>query len=107
MQLSPNADPEIIHSVYQILSGRSGQEESGNLLSKAYEVLGDAERRAAYDRECHSSRRQSRKFFDPSQSAQGIKSEQRKRNGILSLLYLKRVNDPEEPSMTIWSSRMC
>jgi len=101
MQLSPNADQETIVTVYQMLSERPGRQECGSLLNKAYEILGHPEKRAAYDRDYRSGRRPNWKLFDPAQSASGIRIEQRKRNGILSLLYLKRVNDPDEPSMNI------
>lgn len=56
MQLSPNADPDIISHIHRLLAHRyhPDNSETGNgenfiRLSEAYEVLCDPEKRASYD----------------------------------------------------------
>jgi hypothetical protein len=44
-------------------------------------------------------RRTGRKIFDNLQSTQGVQAEIRKRQGILRLLYTKRLSDPHQPAM--------
>lgn len=108
LQVSPNADPETIHRVYRLLAQRhhpdnadTGDEECFKLLLAAYHILGDPERRAAYDVHHQSAAKRRWKIFDQPKAAQGAEGEKRKRHGVLSLLYTKRMNAPLEPSLTL------
>ena len=56
LQISPSAEPETIHRVYRLLAQRSHPDnaETGNevqfrILTDAYRVLSDPEKRAEYD----------------------------------------------------------
>ena len=56
LQISPKAEPETIHRVYRFMAARfypdntsTGDPENFFLLSQAYKVLSDPERRAQYD----------------------------------------------------------
>jgi curved DNA-binding protein CbpA len=108
LQISPNADPDTIHRVYRILAQRfhpdnpdSGNEEVFRGISDAYRILADPEKRAAYDVQHREGRRLSWKIFDQTNSVQGVAAERSKRQGVLSLLYRKRVAQPELPSMSL------
>jgi curved DNA-binding protein CbpA len=108
LQVSCTADAETIHRVYRILAQRFHPDnlETGNLdlfrsLTDAYHVLGDPVRRAAYDVRYRDARRVTWKIFDQSSSAQGAEAERRKRDGVLALLYRKRVSDPHQPSVSL------
>jgi curved DNA-binding protein len=108
MQISPNADLDTIHRVYRILAQRfhpdnceTGNPEMFRVLTEAYQILGDPEKRAAFDIEHRTTRRLTWKIFDQTTSAQGVDSERRKRSGILSLLYRKRIVQPEQASMNL------
>ena len=108
LQVSPNADLDTIHRVYRMLAQRyhpdnseTGNEEAFKLLTKAYRVLSDMEHRAGYDLRHHSARRVRWKIFDQPNAAEGVDGERHKRRGILSLLYTKRVNQPEQPGVTL------
>jgi curved DNA-binding protein len=106
MQISPNADLDTIHRVYRILAQRyhpdnreTGDTEAFRFLLEAYNHLGDPEKRAAFDIAHRAERRLTWKIFDQTASATGVEAEKRKRTGILSLLYRKRIGQPDNPSM--------
>lgn len=108
LQLSTKADPDTIHRVYRLLAQRyhpdnpdSGSEEVFKRLLEAYEVLIDPEKRAAYDVRHRSDQRVRWKIFNQPQAAQGKEAERRKRHGILSVLYTRRLNEPSQPSMSV------
>ncbi len=108
LQISPNAEPETIHRVYRILAQRyhpdnpdTGNSEIFRNISDAYRALSDPEQRAAYDVQHREMRRLNWRIFDQSQSSLGVEAERRKRDGLLALLYCKRVAQPEYPFMTL------
>lgn len=108
MQISPNADLDTIHRVYRILAQRlhpdnqeTGSSENFRALTEAYQILGDPEKRAAFDIEHRAARRLTWKIFDQTAAAQGVEAERRKRSGILALLYRKRIAQPDQPAMNL------
>ena len=108
MQLSPNADLDTIHRVYRILAIRchpdnldTGDEDSFRALTDAYRTLSDPQARAAFDIEHRDAKRLNWRIFDQTCTSQGVEGEKRKRTGILSLLYRKRVAQPSEAAMTL------
>ncbi len=109
MQLSPNADAETIHRVYRILAQRYHPDsvDTGNSkmflqLCEAYRILSDPEERARYDTRYRETKQLHWKIFDRAEAANGPEAEQRKRQGILELLYAKTVHDPERAAMTVF-----
>lgn len=108
LQLSPKADTDTIHRVYRLLAQRyhPDNRDTGDAalfrdLLEAYRVLSDPEKRAAYDVRLVQARQLRWKIFDQSASAHNKETEQRKRAGILSLLYTQRLNQPQQPGMSI------
>ncbi|HEX5228966.1 MAG TPA: DnaJ domain-containing protein [Bryobacteraceae bacterium] len=108
LQISPNADPDMIHRVYRLLAQRyhpdntdTGDEKAFRAITDAYKVLSEPEKRAAYDVNLHSYRQVRWRIFDQRQAAIGKLAEKSKRKGILDLLYTKRCNEPEKPSMNL------
>ena len=108
LQISPNADPDMIHRVYRLLAQRyhpdnteTGDEKTFRAITDAYKVLSEPEKRAAYDVHLHSQRRLRWRIFDQRQAAIGKVAEKSKRKGILDLLYTKRCNEPGQPTMTL------
>jgi curved DNA-binding protein CbpA len=106
LQISPNADSDTLHRVYRILAQRfhpdnqeSGSAETFRQITEAYQVLGDSTLRAAYDVKHTDARRLSWKIFDQPHAAQGIEAERRKRHGVLSVLYRKRLAQPDQAAM--------
>jgi DnaJ-domain-containing protein 1 len=107
LQLSTNADAETIHRVYRILAQRYHPDnvETGNDamfrgILTAYQTLSDPEKRAAYDVQHQKANRSRWKIFDQTSAVHGASAEKRKRQGILALLYTKRMNSPEQSGMT-------
>jgi hypothetical protein len=50
LQVSPKADPEVVEAAYQRLSLKRDGVEHQQLLDQAFAIVGDATRRAEYDR---------------------------------------------------------
>jgi hypothetical protein len=108
LQISQNADPDMIHRVYRLLAQRyhpdntvTGDEHSFRAITDAYKVLSEPEKRAAYDVNLHAYRQVRWRIFDQRQASVGKLAERSKRKGILDLLYTKRSNEPEKPSMNL------
>ncbi len=108
LQISPNADPDMIHRVYRLLAQRyhpdnttTGDEKAFRAISDAYKVVSEPEKRAAYDVRLHAHRQVRWRIFDQRQASIGKAAERSKRKGILDLLYTKRCNEPEKPSLNL------
>ncbi len=108
MQLSPNADNETIERVYRMLAQRyhpdnrqTGSAEVFIRLCEANRILSDPELRAGYDARHRDAKRLHWRIFDQDQSAIGQEAEKRKRQGILSLLYAKTLENPERAAIGI------
>ena len=108
LQISPNADGETIHRIYRILAQRlhpdnrdTGNSEMFHHLTEAYHVLSDPEKRAAYDVQHRETRRVTWKIFEQSSATLGVDGEKRKRDGILALLYRKRIAQPEHAYLVL------
>jgi len=108
LQISPNADPDMIHRVFRLLAqryhpdnGSTGDEKHFRIVAEAYQVLSDPEKRASYDVNLHAYRQTRWRIFDQRQSAIGKMAEKSKRKGILELLYAARRDDPSKPTMNL------
>jgi curved DNA-binding protein CbpA len=107
LQISTGAEPETIHRVYRLLAQRlhpdnrqTGSEERFRLLSEAYQVLSDPERRAQYDIN-HLRQRQDRfRLVEESgKAADGFEGEQNARLMVLEALYTRRRLEPHSPGI--------
>lgn len=105
LQISPNADQETVHRVYRVQAQRfhPDNQETGNasafrLIADAYQTLSDPKKRADYDAQHRTSRPQPK--FDPNVSpASTLAEEHKKRYEILTILYRKRLAQPDQPAM--------
>jgi len=108
MQLSASADGETIHRVYRMLAQRyhpdnpdTGSTTAFHALLQAHRVLSDPAKRAAYDVQHQATRTLRWKIFETPQSSEGIDAERRKRAGVLSALYSKKLERPDETGLTV------
>lgn len=108
LQVNPKADQDTIQRVYRMLAQRYHPDhaETGNasifrLLSRAYEALGDPERRAAYDVQRALEQSFRFKIFSKPSDAEGVEGERRKRQGVLRALYTQRMSSPDHAWLTI------
>ena len=107
LQISPNAEPEMIHRVYRLLAQRfhPDNKESGSagrfrLISEAYEVLSVPEKRARYD-VAYQQRQQDRwRLVAKGADAENdFVSEQALRLTVLEVLYTQRRMDASVPGL--------
>ena len=106
LQISPNADAETVHRIYRIQAQRfhpdnrdTGNAETFRLVSEAYQVLSDPQRRAFYDSEHRRIRGATVESF--TKPAPKVKDEVQRREEIMLLLYRKRLAHPDQPSLTL------
>jgi hypothetical protein len=106
LQVSRRADTEAIHRVFHVLAQRyhpdnaaTGDQEMFRQVVEAHAVLTNPERRAAYDVKLADEDKGRLRIFDSLESTQGVQAEIRKRQGILRLLYTRRLTDPHRPAM--------
>ncbi len=106
LQISPSAEADTIHRVYRFLATRfhpdnqdTGDTERFFLLTQAYEVLSDPERRAAYDASRQTSQPEPLSaWIDFMDSMDG---EVNRRLAVLTVLYSKRRTTPDRPEVSL------
>lgn len=106
LQVSRQADTDTIRRVFHILAQRyhpdnreTGNQEKFRQVVDAHAVLCDPEKRAAHDVFLAGEDKGRYKIFDSLENTEGVQAEIRKREGILRLLYGKRLTDPHNPAM--------
>jgi curved DNA-binding protein CbpA len=108
LQISPNADMETIHRVYRIMASRfhpdnpkSGNAQKFYALCQAYQCLSDPERRAVYDATYRMREAAPMPIFQSGDFIHGVKGEDNRRLGVLSLLYNRRRINENRPSLSV------
>ena len=108
LQVSANADAEMIHRVYRMLAQRyhpdnpdTGDSSSFQTILRAYQTLNDPARRAEYDVRYQSQKRVRWRVFSKPVAGASMQDEKRKRAAILSTLYTKRVEAPGSAGVTL------
>jgi curved DNA-binding protein CbpA len=108
LQVSPRADSETIEGIYRHLARRyhPDNRESGNSdrfseLVEAYEILSDPGRRAQYDVGYEQVLQERWRIFDQQTTTSEIASDTRIRQAIMSILYMARRNNPDEPGVGV------
>ena len=106
LQVSRHADTDTIRRVFHGLAQRyhpdnkdTGDEHRFRLVVDAQAILSDPVKRAAHDAHLANEDKTRYRIFDSLESTEGVQAEIRKRQGILRLLYSKRLTDPNEPAM--------
>ena len=105
LQVSSNAEPETLHRVYRMLAQRfhpdnkeTGSDIRFRLVSEAYEVLSNPEKRVRYD-VAHENRQRNRwRLVAKGADAENdFAVEQLIRLTVLEVLYTRRRLEPHEP----------
>jgi curved DNA-binding protein len=107
LQVSPNADIELIQRVFRLLARRyhPDNQRTGNAtlfrqLHEAYTVLSDAERRAQYDAIHESQRKQHWRLLASAARAENdFEAERALRLTLLEVFYTRRRLDPRAPAL--------
>ena len=109
LQVSSNADQETIERVYRLLAKRyhpdnsgSGSVEKFDIITKAYKVLSQTEKRAAYDATYAEKKERVLKAFAQANAPGGIAADSHIRRQILSVLYIERRQDPGKAGVGLW-----
>jgi curved DNA-binding protein CbpA len=108
LQISTNADPDMIHRVYRLLAQRyhpdnqeSGNEQRFRKIHEAYSILNDPEKRAQYDIRHEIQRRERWRFAASSTTADNdFEMEQQIRLTVLEVLYTRRRVEPDKPGLS-------
>lgn len=107
LQISSNADPDMIHRVYRLLAQRyhPDNSETGNAqrfreVAAAYAVLSDPEQRAKYDVKYQSQRQERwRLLTEGTKVENDFQMEQATRLTVLEVLYTRRRAEPRNPML--------
>jgi curved DNA-binding protein len=109
LQLNPNADLETIERVYRLLAKRyhpdnsvTGNSEKFRIITLAYKVLSDAEKRAAFDAKYEDARNHKFKVLSKVSSSEEPENDQQVRHAILSILYADRRENPSDSGVGSW-----
>jgi curved DNA-binding protein len=109
LQVSPNADLETIERVYRLLAKRyhpdnslTGNNEKFNIITLAFKVLSDVEKRAAFDAKYEDARNQRLKTLSNVSLSEGSDNNQQIRDAILSILYTDRRQNPSDSGVGSW-----
>lgn len=109
LQISPNADLETIERIYRFLAKKchpdnkgTGNSEKFNLITSAYKILSDPEKRAAYDANYEEAKTHQWKAFSEAPSSEGYETDNQIRRTILSILYISRRQNPSNSGVGNW-----
>ena len=108
LQISPTAELDTIRRVYRLLALRyhpdnkeTGNQDEFEEVSKAYRTLTDPEKRAGFDVKYQEHRKLRWKIFDQDEALTSREIEKRQREGILSIMYAKRLQENNSPGVTM------
>ena len=108
LQISPNAEPDTIHRVYRFMAARlhpdnptTGDVEKFFLLSQAYNVLSDPERRAQYDASRKNEVSQPAPLSTWIDFMDNMEGELNRRLAVLAVLYFQRRTNPYAPEVSL------
>jgi len=109
LQVSSNADQETIERVHRLLAKRyhpdnsvTGDSEKFRIITSAYKVLSDAEKRAAFDAIYENARNHKLKVLSKVSPSEDFENDQHIRHAILSILYIDRRKNPSDSGVGSW-----
>jgi curved DNA-binding protein len=113
LQISSNAELPTIDRIYRFLATRyhpdnpqTGDPERFIAITRAYDVLSNPDRRAAYDESIQASTSAPTKAFQSIDFMDGIEGELNRRVAVLALLYRQCRTNPENPRVSLTELEM-
>ena len=108
LQVSSLAETETIQRVYHFLAKRyhpdhpgTGNIEKFSLLTEAWNVLSDSDRRAAYDTALAREASSQNPLSDSVDFMDDLDGEKNRRLAVLAMLYARRRSHPDRPSLSL------
>jgi hypothetical protein len=109
LQINTNADFETVERIFRLLAKRyhpdndqTGDSDRFNLVSKAFEILSDPEKRAAYDAEYENKTVKAFRSVPRAAPASGFANDQKIRDAILSIMYIARRQNVADGGVGAW-----
>lgn len=109
LQISPNADHETIHRVFQFMAARlhpdnpqTGDTEKFISLKQAYDVLSVPGRRTEYDAAWQKQANHTVPLSNSIDFMDDIEGELNRRLALLALLYTRRRTNPDSPQLSLF-----
>ena len=109
LQINTNADFETVERMFRLLAkryhpdnDRTGDAAKFNVVSKAFEVLSDPGKRAAYDAGYENRALKAFQSVSRSASANGFANDQKIRDAILSVMYIARRQNVADGGIGLW-----
>lgn len=109
LQISPHADQETVERVYRHLAKRyhpdnphAGSVEKFDIITKAFRVLSDPEKRAAYDAKHGENKELLWKALSEKYPSNGNENDRHIRKAVLSVLYVDRRNNVTASGIGLW-----
>jgi curved DNA-binding protein CbpA len=109
LEISPNANSETIERIFRYLAMRyhpdnqdTGNEARFSEIVEAHNALRDPVKRAQYDIEHRQRLDLHRELGEQAGNGEGIERDVRIRDNLLSLLYVKRRQEVDNPGIGNW-----
>jgi hypothetical protein len=108
LQVSPKADLDTIERVYRLLAKRyhpdnqaTGNVEKFEIITAAFKILTDPEKRAAYDATYEAAKGRQWQAISRAYASEGFETDRHIRRTLLSILYTRRREDPSHAGVGI------
>ena len=109
LQISPNADQETIERIYRLLAKRyhpdnhlTGNLDKFDIITKAFKVLSDPEKRAAYATGYDDNKNELWKKLAGKPPTDEYENDKHIRKSVLSILYVERRKNVFNSGIGLW-----
>jgi DnaJ domain len=107
LMISPSADLKMLEAAVRVMLARynpknseTGDEQSFELVKRAYLTLSDPHHRAAYDKGLAEQGQSAPRDASDSITLDVVKDEKKKRQGVIAILYQRMKGNPHDPGVS-------